>query len=260
MVVSLDGESCIPQCGKNEKPVNGHCECKESAIPYQSRSGCSARRTCARFINAGTDEETCADLSRCPNERSLEKDGKSCVLVCASKKRAFDKVAGEYVCVDDCKPYALVFDGKDTCVTCATKNILAPVWNASANDCRACETADGGVHWDSADEKCVDECPEAAPVFVEQQSMCRKCEKSYGGEFWDGQKCVEECPLAADAEHVCKPCAEINDKLPFWDAAQRVCVSECPEGFARGRDGAGHRVCVCQRGLLFDTEKNLCVP
>ena len=46
----------------------------------------------------------------------------------------------------------------------------------------------------------------------------------------------------------------------YTDAAIRVCVSECPEGCARGRDGAGNRVCVCQRGLLFDAEKNLCVP
>ena len=45
----------------------------------------------------------------------------------------------------------------------------------------------------------------------------------------------------------------------YTDAAKRVCVSECPEGFARGRDGAGNRVCVCQRGLFFDPKKNSCV-
>ena len=45
----------------------------------------------------------------------------------------------------------------------------------------------------------------------------------------------------------------------YTDAAKRVCLSECPEGFARGRDGAGNWICVCQRGLLFDAEKNSCV-
>ena len=148
--------------------MDGRCECKESAIPYQSRSDCSARRTCARFINADTKDETCADLPRCPDGFSLEKDGKSCVLVCASKKRTFDEAAGEYVCVDNCPAYAPVFDGAQTCITCAEDNILEPVWDASDKKCRACEAADGGVHWDLVAEECVDKCPETAPVFVVQ--------------------------------------------------------------------------------------------
>ena len=120
------------------------------------------------------NDESCADSPTCPNGFALDFDGKHCVWSCESGKRTFDKVAGEYVCVENCSGYAPILN-KGTCVTCASRDLTKPVWDASANDCRACKTADGGVRWDSVNEKCVDECPDAAPVFVEEQGVCRKC-------------------------------------------------------------------------------------
>ena len=60
----------------------------------------------------------------CPSDFVLETDGKHCVWSCDSGKRAFNKAAGEYVCVDDCPDYAPVFGEAQTCITCATKNVI----------------------------------------------------------------------------------------------------------------------------------------
>ena len=116
MIASRNYKQCIPGCGENEKIFADRCICKESAI--ESRAGkCVARLACPRIvltlIPMTTDlyDESCADSPTCPNGYALDPDGKHCKESCASGKRAFDKVAGEYVCVDDCPEYAPVFDG-----------------------------------------------------------------------------------------------------------------------------------------------------
>ena len=59
MVVSLDGESCIPQCGDNEKVVNSRCTCKESVVKDETGTKCVARRTCTLIKLGSIDEEIC---------------------------------------------------------------------------------------------------------------------------------------------------------------------------------------------------------
>ena len=50
MVVSLDGLSCIPQCGDNEKAVEGRCVCKENAVVDWTGTGCVPRSECTRIL------------------------------------------------------------------------------------------------------------------------------------------------------------------------------------------------------------------
>ena len=100
MVVSLDGESCILQCGDNEKVVKNRCACKESATQGQDGTVCVAHSACPRILLEDTDDEVCLNAQTCPKDLALKDDGKYCVGSCQEGIRML--VIGEYHCVSEC--------------------------------------------------------------------------------------------------------------------------------------------------------------
>ena len=143
----------------------------------------------------------------------METDGKSCVLHCKSKKRAFDETAGEYVCVPECPARAPFLDKTQTCVACADANPANPFWDVETKKCRTCTDADGGLFWDSAANKCVGACPQGQYVSAEDTMCVGKCEtgtvhaEAHGQIYW---RCIVDykCPGyyytgTDDAEPLC---------------------------------------------------------
>ena len=64
-----------------------------------------------------------------------------------------------------------------------------------------------------------------------------------------GTQCVarlkcDRIKLESSGEETCLDAKTCPENLALLEDGKH-CVDSCPEGFARGRDGAGSRVCVC---------------
>ena len=117
--------------------------------------------------------ESCADSLTCPDGYALDPDGKHCVESCASGKRAFDKAAGEYVCVTECPGYAPKFDGEETCLPCLEAEPSKPFWDG---------------------DKCVEKCEHIVITLEEHGNTYEMCTAE------------DECPgywYANEDENIC---------------------------------------------------------
>ena len=133
------------------------------------------------------------------------------------------------------------------CISCIELNVNEPHWDAVQQKCDSCEE----LHYNAADNKCVESCPVSAPIAVNH--VCKtcyevswlkpkwtgnKCDYCYDS-YWDGEDCVATCPGDAPKTYagVCYQCA---DSL-YFNPQNRQCVSQCPDTLPTFNDD---KVCV----------------
>ena len=60
---------------------------------------------------------------------------------------------------------------------------------------------------------------------------CVSCATGTSDEsnFFDpkGKACMVECSLTYDGNNVCRTCAELDEKKPFWSGSE--CTAACPD-------------------------------
>lgn len=233
-------ETCVAACPAETPELSGQCQsCAQvnASTPFWNDATKECVSSCPELIS-GNLCVTCYEVDE--NQPYLDVETGDCVS-CSDATDGQRKYwhPSARACVVSC-PDGLRDGSSSVCSECPEESF----WNGK--ECTSCPTA--RPKWDYDTKKCVQDCPEDAPIF--RDGKCRACtdiseEFVYYVPYYG--RCIMQCPEEApfpDEHNVCRTWVELHPEMPFWDGFEGLactaslggeyfraseCIKECPE-------------------------------